>query len=161
MEHLPVTEVAVTNPVEDVTVEGEVEVTNNALVVTVATTTTTPPPQATYVFTTQLYNEATGRELSTSQCSRETADGEPYDNVPYATYSLLDSTRNIIGIMKPVGNVGDCTFEYELTTGEVSDLLLIQGPRMQQNGFPASEDDWYEREDGAIVIAELSLGVTP
>ncbi len=111
------------------------------------------------MFTTQLYNERNGRELSPRQCDGETAEGEPFDNVPYATYSLLDGTRNIIGIMKPVGKVGDCTFEYELTTGEVSDLLLIQGPRMQQNGFPTSEDEWYERDDGAIVIAELSLGV--
>ena len=115
----------------------------------------------TYTMTVQLYDEDTFRELTPIKCEQKTGPGEPYFNVPSATYSLVDSTGDTFGVMFPDGLVSSCTFQYsiEMIPEEMPDLLLVRGPRMQQNGFPARKVDFTEAPDGSILMLDLSLGV--
>ena len=131
---------------------------------TTAVPTTTTPPTTTYALTVTLFDEERFRPLSDRQCNRATDPGKSFDNVPSATYSLVDQTNNIIGILFPVvEQQPDCTFAY---TGEfqmLPDLLLIRGPRMQQNGFPVRRSDWAENRAVAgqtvTLLVDLSLSV--
>ncbi|MCZ0940405.1 MAG: hypothetical protein OXJ55_17310 [Caldilineaceae bacterium] len=124
------------------------------------TTTTTAPPTITYVLRVTLFSEQNLRELSSYDCREVISVGGNYDDVPSATYSLVDQTNNIIGILLPeVATVNTCTFEFVGDFVSVPDLMLIRGPRMQQNGFPVRSEDFFIDEVGRVVIAELSLSV--
>ena len=128
------------------------------------TTSTTAPPVTTYALTVTLYDEERYRPLSDRQCGKATGPGDSFDNVPSATYSLVDQTNNIVGILFPVvEQQSDCTFAYTGEFEALPDLLLIRGPRMQQNGFPVRQSDWAENRAVAgqtvTLLAELSLGV--
>lgn len=148
--------------------ETEPDATEAPATTTMPTTTmaptTTAPPKTTYALTVTLFDEERFRPLSDRQCSRATNPGKSFDNVPSATYSLVDQTNNIIGILFPVvEQQPGCTFAY---TGEfemLPDLLLIRGPRMQQNGFPVRRSDWAENRAVAgqtvTLLVDLSLSV--
>ena len=146
----------------------EPDTTKAPTTTTVPTTTmaptTTAPTTATYALTVTLFDEERFRPLSDRQCSKATDPGKSFDNVPSATYSLVDQTNNIIGILFPVvERQSGCTFAYTGEFETLPDLLLIQGPRMQQNGFPVQGSDWAEKRAVAgqtvTLLAELSLGV--
>lgn len=123
-------------------------------------TTTTEPPTTTYVLRVSLFSDQNFRELSSYDCREVTSVGGNYDDVPSATYSLVDQTNNIIGILLPeIATVNTCTFEFVGDFVSVPDLMLIRGPRMQQNGFPVRLEDYFVDEAGRVVIAELSLSV--
>ena len=123
-------------------------------------TTTTEPPTTTYVLRVTLFSEQNLRELSSYDCREVTSVGGNFDDVPSATYSLVDQTNNIIGILLPeIATVNTCTFEFVGDFVSVPDLMLIRGPRMQQNGFPVKTQDHFVDEAGRVVIAELSLAV--
>ena len=123
------------------------------------------PSLTTYALTVGFYNGVTYEPLLEPQCDRVAGRGSTFDDVPNATYSLVDATRNIIGILYPVGErQPGCTFAFTGEFETLPDLLLIQGPRMQQNGFPVRSSDWSENRalagiDEVTVLAELELTV--
>lgn len=138
--------------------------TTTTMPTTTMAPTTTVPPTTTYALTVTLFDEERFRPLSDRQCGRATDPGKSFDNVPSATYSLVDQTNNIIGILFPVvEQQPDCTFAYTGEFEALPDLLLIRGPRMQQNGFPVRRGDWAENRAvaGQIVtlLVDLSLSV--
>ena len=89
-----------------------------------------------------------------------------YADVPNATFVVRDGENNVIGRLRPDEMpadleelhelIGNCTFIY---TGkfDLADVMLIEGPRMQDGGFPVWREDTYDL-DGITVLAELSLG---
>ncbi|WP_419910052.1 hypothetical protein [Candidatus Poriferisodalis sp.] len=123
------------------------------------------PSLTTYALTVGFYNVITYEPLLEPQCDRVTGRGSAFDDVPNATYSLVGQTRNIIGILYPVAErQPSCTFVFTGEFESLPDLLLIQGPRMQQNGFPVRSIDWSENRAVAgmaevTVLAELELTV--
>ena len=148
----------------EATPETTIGPTTTAPPTTTVAPTTTVPPLATYALTVTLFDEERYRPLSDRQCTKATGPGKGFDNVPSATYSLVDQTNNIVGILFPiVEQQPDCTFVYTGDFEALPDLLLIRGPRMQQNGFPVRQSDWAENRavagQTATLLAELSLGV--
>ena len=89
-----------------------------------------------------------------------------YSDVPNATFVVRDGSNNVIGRLRPddvpdaidelAKSLGNCTFIY---TGEfdLADVMLIEGSRMQDGGFPVWREDTYDLS-GMTVLVELSLG---
>ena len=136
------------------------------------TTTTTPPPTTTteapppihiYALHLTLLDEVRQRPLGPATCEGATRGGALVGDIPSATFSVADGSSNIIGLLVPERTPGDnCTFFYTGEFEELPDIILIRGPRMQQNGFPVRSEDFYRASgDRApeIVVAHLTLNV--
>lgn len=89
-----------------------------------------------------------------------------YSDVPNATFVVRDGRNNVIGRLQPddmpdaladLNQLLDaCSFIY---TGEfdLADVMIIEGSRMQDGGFPVWKEDTYDLY-GMTVLAELSIG---
>lgn len=95
----------------------------------------------------QLYDEDNYGELTHHECNSATGPGESFDNVPSATFSVMNERMEVIGVLFPDRTLAidapTCTYFFSGSFG-LSDKMLIQGPRMQQNGFPVLLSDVTE-----------------
>ena len=118
-------------------------------------------PEPLNYMSVQLYDEDNFGALTASECLSATGPGEPYDNVPNATFSVMNERMEVIGVLFPDHRLGarapTCTYLFS-GSFDLSDRMLIQGPRMQQNGFPVLLSEVTDI-DGDKLLVELSLGV--
>lgn len=121
----------------------------------------TEQPEPLNYMSVQLYDEDNFGELTASECLSATGPGEAYDNVPNATFSVVNERMEVIGVLFPDYSLDagapTCTYFFS-GSFDLSDRMLIQGPRMQQNGFPVLLRDVTDI-NGDKLLVELSLGV--
>lgn len=126
-----------------------------------APTTTTESSEPLNYISVHLYDEDNFGNLTASECLSATGPGESFDNVPSATFSVMNERMEVIGVLFPDYDFGigapTCTYFFS-GTFELSERMLIQGPRMQQNGFPVLLRDVIDVNDNKL-LADLSLGV--